>query len=99
MRVYENANTALKDERDALAAYVEDVRAACISGGQWAERVIAIGRVLNQSPTTSLARLKAEWQAEALEKAAYRIGWEHLVEPLRAQAAELRLQAEEGSHE
>ena len=26
-----------------------------------------MGRVLNQSPTTSLARLKAQWQAEAVK--------------------------------
>ncbi|MEA3250190.1 MAG: hypothetical protein U9Q35_01200 [Pseudomonadota bacterium] len=57
-----------EDERYALAVNVEDVRAAYMTGGEWADRVLAVGRVLNGSPETSLALRDARMKAEALGK-------------------------------
>src|SRR5690554_6727830 len=62
----------MEAERDALAAHLEQIREAFLPGNDGTDggRLLAIGYVLNQSPTTSLARLKATARAEAMEWAA-----------------------------
>ncbi len=71
----------LKDERDALSAHVERLREALIENkklvyikeGMKIEqaRIHAETAVPRMDPTTSLARLKAEWQAEVLYQLLY----------------------------
>lgn len=96
----------VKAARDALAAHVDRLREVLrIPTNQydlWTQDggfdrwiAIALETLDDESPTISLAHLKAEWQAEALEKLADRIGWEHLAEPLREEAGRIRRQAEE----
>lgn len=96
----------LKAERDALAAHVErfestitEVGEDCaqfgnIQDGTWNK----IDAALESSPATSLARLKAEWQAEALDEVASlveRTGILANFGTLRMKAKELRRKAEE----
>lgn len=52
-------------ERDALAAHVEQIRRSAYYASE-----PNVKAVLEASPGTSLARLKAQWQAEALEELA-----------------------------
>lgn len=76
----------LRQERDALAAHVERYRAAyakltnaeCTQDADTGEYLRLVDRnlmdkfdaIADETYTTSLARLKAEWQAEALDDAA-----------------------------
>ncbi|MGM0783846.1 MAG: hypothetical protein ACQEUM_07025 [Pseudomonadota bacterium] len=53
----------LETERDALAAHLDDIRAAYAK-----DCPLALAEALNSAPDASLARLIAEWQAEALEE-------------------------------
>ncbi|MDN3525678.1 hypothetical protein QWY79_10425 [Halomonas sabkhae] len=61
----------MREERDALAAHVEQIREAFMPGADGTDggRLLAIGYVLNQSPTTSLARRDARMKAEAFAEA------------------------------
>lgn len=69
--------TSMGEERDALAAHVErlekvlfDTYAAIEDGDPSAIPYDAARAAHNDTPTTSLARLKAEWQAEGIEEVA-----------------------------
>lgn len=98
----------LQEECDALAAHVERLHEIIEPFLFLAEdEDIAEARsVMADSPTTSLARLKAQWQAEALEAVAGRIrsdarnamhghALHQAASVLDEEAAELRRQAEE----
>ncbi|MGM0927571.1 MAG: hypothetical protein ACQEXC_14290 [Pseudomonadota bacterium] len=101
----------IEKERDALAAHVRRLHSALeaavespeLGGGEWYAGAVS---VMSDAPATSLARHKAEWQAEALERYS-RIITEEWIDKgesygLRTasgqaliQATELRRQAEE----
>ncbi|WP_299310693.1 hypothetical protein [uncultured Halomonas sp.] len=85
-------------ERDALTAHVERLRESIMPGSHDSvgERLLAVGRALAQSPTTSLARLKAEWQADAVSEFASRYLGGHEQELAEIYAGKLRRQAEGG---
>lgn len=91
-------------ERDSLKAHVERINAEYEVGAPLG-RLERIGAALNESPATSLARLKAEWQAEALEKAANYLqhgeGKDSVNPPvsLRGLAIRLRSKIEENDHD
>ena len=81
--------------RDAIAAHVERIRFE-YGRGNPSGRLKRIGAVLDETPSTSLARLKAEWQAEAVVEFGYRYGPESEVRAaIQSVANELRRQAEE----
>jgi len=101
----------LVEENATLAAHVENSRADKLTAARnirenAAGDALLIGvadmleRSAGEAPTTSLARLKAEWQAEALESVAGRYGHNeeypqycmHCI--LEVEAAELRRQAD-----
>ena len=95
----------LKAERDALAAHVERLRDDLQEyHDQYGDDPIArkydMGAVLQETPSTSLARLKAQWQAEALEEMTSDMWPVGLIgkgcerEALLIRAGELRRQAE-----
>ena len=90
------------EERDELAAHVEEVRVAHrseIEGIHGHEersaRLLAVGRALNQSPIASLARRDARMKAEALEDMANAYEDHHeILDHLRDAAEAYRKQAE-----
>lgn len=63
---------AMRRQRDALAAHVEQlqrvIRNVSTSASQATWTILH--DALKETPQTSLARIKAQWQAEAIEKAA-----------------------------
>ncbi len=70
-RAFEAGAKKLQDERDALAAHVEALHshiknAEELHPATWAVRGM---KLMQETPTASLVRLKAQWQADALELA------------------------------
>ena len=67
----------IKSERDALAAHIERLRESahkiCDEFDDTCGLTQELRFTLAETPSTSLARLKAQWQAEALSEAASRI--------------------------
>ena len=88
---------------ETLAAHVERLfetfNRISIEGenGMYSPRELedAFCAIFSDGPDASLARLKAEWQAEALEDRSKRTVFESEACKLRREAAELRRQAEE----
>lgn len=75
MNDYKAELEAVKDERDALAAHLHQIRHAFnrydLADYCSDEEIAAEGELydlMEQPPTTTLARLKAQWQAEALDE-------------------------------
>lgn len=63
----------IQAERDALAAHVERLRGLWVEFNDWDHGDLdgvarRIYEAMDEAPTTSLARLKALWQAEAIEE-------------------------------
>lgn len=87
--------SALEDSEQALAAHVEELRKSgnrlCYAGGDHSDWT----RTLMQAPATSLARQKAEWQAEALEALWPRLVTKADQQITRHTMRELRRQTEE----
>lgn len=87
----------LKGERDVLAAHVERLREAFKKGYQQDFTWTWVKEVLDEAPITSLARLKAEWQAQALEELLQNTSQFREANPVRglagSMADELRQQA------
>jgi len=80
----------LEAERDALAASLQDIRiAASFAAPGFAKEIER--RTLD--PTTSLAHLKAQWQAEALEDYADDMTIEQNQHTARARALKIWRQA------
>jgi len=92
-------------ERDTLAAHLNapviDNAIEALGHAQYWQEQEELESWKAGTPTTSLACLKAKWQAEALEEAAKEFGrfrgMDHSIQPceLDDRAAELRRQAEE----
>src|SRR5690554_2941340 len=97
--VYWRELEKVKAELEALDAQLERVK-DIIHRDNSATRFSEIVAVMAEKPATSLARLKAEWQAKALESVAGRYGHNeeypqycmHCI--LEVEAAELRRQAD-----
>lgn len=97
-----------RDRADALAAHVEDlharIRALHVGGRSIANLDSRLATLLCLKPAISLARLKAEWQAEVLDFAADDLRISNgpdnddfvSVSDMRQEAARLRHQAEGG---
>ena len=100
---YKAGAEKIQAERDALAAQAELLRSEL---QEYADKgsghvVVCQGsvdsahRVLREAPSTSLDRLKAQWQAEGGEHVANVIGGAHDRKLALMRVAELRRQAEE----
>lgn len=107
---------ALQAERDALAAHLDRIKSILGKGVDVVERSGELAWSVcpdevseweNSEPAVSLARLKAQWQAEAMEESARAFKaaplkgecrrWHHVAAgTLEWEAAKLRRQAEGG---
>src|SRR5690554_791851 len=96
---------AVRAERDTLAAHVERMRDVWqrlhLRSPVHVEVLKAYSHVMRDTPTTSLARLRAEWQAEALERLKTRYCKEKgsLFALVDDEIEQLRRQAEGGHHD
>src|SRR5690554_4888097 len=97
---------AVRAERDTLAAHVERMRDVWqrlhLRSPVHVEVLKAYSHVMRDTPTASLARLKAEWQADALEGCAKGVAAckpgatpRGISIAIKMEAAELRRQAED----